>query len=106
MNLDWFLIKFVMKELPKKAALICALAVAASSVSGQSIRDGLEMYIPFDEGLGNVANDLSGNDRKVLPADDLFPGAMINWSGGRFGGSAKFDYDYFVHSPCEYFGSG
>jgi hypothetical protein len=95
-----------MKELPKKAALLCAIAVAASSVSGQSIRDGLEVYIPFDEGLGNVANDASGNDREVVPADDLFPGATINWSGGRFGGSAKFDYDYFVRSPFEYFGIG
>ena len=95
-----------MKKLPKKIALICAVAVTVSSVSGQSIRDGLEVYIPFDEGSGNVANDASGNDREVTPADDLFPGALINWSGGRFGGSAKFDYDYFVRSPFEYFGIG
>jgi len=71
----------------------------ATSLSAQSLRDGLEIYIPFDEGTGNEATDASGNDRSMFPENELFPDAAVNWSGGRFGGSAKFNYDYFMTSP-------
>ncbi len=73
---------------------------------GQNLREGLEVYLTFDEGDGNVANDSSGNDREMVPAEEIFPGAVIDWSGGRFGGSAKFNSDYMLHSPFEYYGIG
>ena len=86
--------------------VVCAGMMLAQSLAGQSLRDGLEVYLTFDEGAGNVANDASGNDREMVPADNLFPGAVVDWSGGKFGGSAKFNREYMLHSPFEYYGIG
>ncbi|MEK9949559.1 MAG: hypothetical protein VW579_10385, partial [Verrucomicrobiales bacterium] len=91
-----------------KAPTWTALTLALCSISSQaqSLRDGLEVYWDFDEGTGNVANDSSGNDREAVPEENIFPGAVIDWSGGKFGGSAKFDMNYMLHSPFEYYGVG
>ncbi|MDA1274389.1 MAG: hypothetical protein O2960_10100 [Verrucomicrobia bacterium] len=78
----------------------------SSALNAQNLRDGLEVYWSFDEGAANTANDSSGHDRKAVPAEKLFPGAVIDWSGGRFGGSVKFDRSYMLHSPFEYYGIG
>ena len=91
-----------------KAPTWTALTLALCSISSQaqSLRDGLEVYWNFDEGTGNVASDSSGNDREAVPEENIFPGAVIDWSGGKFGGSAKFDMNYMLHSPFEYYGVG
>ena len=88
-----------MKTLLLNTLIVSVAMTTSTSISAQSLRDGLEIYIPFDEGTGNEAGDLSGNNRSMFPENDLFPGANVNWSGGRFGGSAKFNYDYFVTAP-------
>jgi hypothetical protein len=95
----------MMNNLLRRSFIFGAAMSVATSLSAQSLRDGLEIYIPFDEGTGNEASDLSGNDRSMFPENNLFPGAEVNWSGGRFGGSAKFNYDYFMTSP-DYLGIG
>ena len=95
-----------MKRVLLPVVLASAGALICHTVSGQSLRDGLEVYLSFDEGQGNVANDLSGNEREMVPEANLFPGALIDWSGGKFGGSAKFNRDYMLHSPFEYYGIG
>lgn len=82
------------------------LLIASSSTQAQSLREGLEVYWNFDEGTGNMANDASGNDREAVPEANIFPGAVIDWSGGKFGGSVKFDMNYMLHSPFEYYGIG
>ena len=61
--------------------VVCAGMMLAQSLAGQSLRDGLEVYLTFDEGAGNVANDASGNDREMVPADNLFPGAVVDCGG-------------------------
>jgi hypothetical protein len=94
-----------MKNLMSRSLILSATILAATSISAQSLRDGLEIYIPFDEGTGNEASDTSGNGRSMFPENDLFPGTEVNWSGGRFGGSAKFNYDYFMTAP-DYLGIG
>ena len=80
--------------------------MASPTARSQNLRDGLEVYWSFDEGSGNVANDASGNDREAVPEENIFPGAMIDWSGGKFGGSVKFDSSYMLASPHEYYGIG
>ena len=95
-----------MKTTTRGALLLCSLALSTNLGWSQSLQDGLEVYLTFDEGTGNVANDSSGNDREMVPAENLFPGAVIDWSGGMFGGSAKFNGDYMIHSPFEYYGIG
>jgi len=95
----------MMNKLLRRSFIFGAAMSVATSLSAQSLRDGLEIYIPFDEGTGNKASDLSGNNRSMFPENNLFPGAEVNWSGGRFGGSAKFNYDYFMTSP-DYLGIG
>ena len=95
-----------MKRILHPLALVCAGVLVSHTASGQSLREGLEVYLNFDEGAGNVANDVSGNDREMVPEPNIFPGAVIDWSGGKFGGSAKFNRDYMLHSPFEYYGIG
>lgn len=79
----------------KLPSLFFRTLVAAAIVTqplpsqAQSLQDGLEVYWSFDEGSGNIANDASGNDREAVPAENLFPGAIIDWSGGRFGGKCR-----------------
>lgn len=96
----------MMRQKMRKLLPVCVGILAGQMAWGQSLRDGLEVYLTFDEGAGNVANDLSGNEREMVPAENLFPGAMIDWSGGKFGGSAKFNREYMLHSPFEYYGIG
>lgn len=86
--------------------LTSALISQPFHTQAQNLQDGLEVYWSFDEGTGNTANDGSGNDREAVPAENLFPGAVVDWSGGRFGGSVKFDRNYMLQSPFEYYGIG
>jgi hypothetical protein len=95
-----------MKKTMKAVGCTVALALSTTMLQAQSLEDGLEVYLNFDEGMGDVANDSSGNDREMVPAQDIFPGAVIDWSGGKFGGSVKFDSNYMLHSPFEYYGIG
>jgi hypothetical protein len=93
----------ILKTNPYVPCIAWILTMNITCAWGQSLQEGLEIHIPFDEGKGNVAEDLSGNARSMVPETEIFPGAVVNWSGGRFGGSAKFNYDYFMIAP-DYYG--
>ena len=65
---------------------------AASFVEAE-LTDGLVMYLPFDEGQGDVAGDLSGNDHN---------GSLEGpeWTEGAFGKALSFNgEDAFVEVP-------
>ncbi len=98
-----------MKKILTSSLKLLAFTLLAFAIPAQAqvnLTDGLEVHWAFDRGNGNVAADSSGNEREAVPAEDIFPGALIDWSGGKFGGSVLFDTTYMLHSPFEYFGIG
>ena len=65
----------------------------AASVVEASLTDGLVLYLPFDEGQGEVAGDLSGNGH-----DGTLEGP--EWTEGEFGNALSFDgVEAFVDVP-------
>ena len=73
---------------------ICVLVfLFAASIVEASLTDGLVMYLPFDEGQGEVTVDLSGNGH-----DGTLEGP--EWAEGKFGKSLSFDgAETFVEVP-------
>ncbi len=61
-------------------------ATSASDVSmtALDVIPDLEIYIPFDEGSGSIANDYSGNGINGTLS------AGVGWTTGRFGGAVNF----------------
>jgi len=73
---------------------LIALFLFASFVSA-GIEDGLVLYMPFEEGKGDVTKDLSPNG---------FEGTIKNpeWGEGKFGGALIFDNtERFVEIPYD-----
>lgn len=65
----------------------------AASIVEASLTDGLVLYLPFDEGQGEVAGDLSGNGH-----DGTLEGP--EWTEGEFGNALSFDgVETFVEVP-------
>ena len=71
-----------------------------------SLLFGLELYLPFDEGAGAKAADLSGFGRAAGIFDaPAFAGLPIVWTNGQFSGAVNFDGTYFMGVPG-YYGIG
>jgi hypothetical protein len=51
--------------------------------NGVNLVDGLVAYLPFDEGEGNIAYDIAGNNNATI--------AGAQWSTGHIGGALSFD---------------
>ena len=64
-------------------SLMCALVFASANVA--AIEDGLIGYWPFDEGVGQEAEDVSGNK-----LNGKFTGKP-KWAPGKFGTALEFD---------------
>lgn len=81
---------FWLKSYPA-ICLIMLLSLASLAFSG--LQDGLVLYLPFDEGSGNVVHDLSGKNH-----DGTINGAT--WVNGKFGKALSFNgKDNFVEVP-------
>jgi hypothetical protein len=74
-------------------ALLCAAGAAGcnagpigvAALPSDTLADGLVAHWRFDDGVGTVAHDSSGNGR-----DGTIFGTGWSWSAGRFGGAAHF----------------
>jgi hypothetical protein len=71
----------------KYCALSLTVLFVSISFAKADLTDGLVLYMPLDEGQGNVANDFSEND---------FTGDLMGdpeWVNGKFGKALSFDGD-------------
>jgi len=73
-----------MFRLQKFVIVGIAMLFLLVSFAYASLQDGLVLYLPFDEGSGTVAKDLSGNKH-----DGAINGAT--WVDGKFGKALNFD---------------
>lgn len=74
-------------------ALITATLLFLLGTIVQAQKEGLVLYLPFDEGQGDIAADLSGNGH-----DGSIKGAK--WVEGKFGNALSFNgADSFVEVP-------
>ncbi len=74
-------------EMCKHCALSLTLLFVCISFAKADLTDGLVLYMPFDEGQGDVANDFSENS---------FTGDLMGdpeWVNGEFGKALSFDGD-------------
>ena len=73
--------------------LITVLALSCATFVQAGLEDGLVLYLPFDEGSGDVTGDLSGNGH-----DGDIEGPI--WTEGKFGKALEFNGDGdFVDVP-------
>ncbi len=63
--------------------LVTSILMLAPFVTFADFNEGLVLHLPFDEGQGDVANDLSGNGH-----DGVISGP--DWVEGKFGKALKF----------------
>ena len=76
-------------------SLLVASLLVMFSPSGEAIRDkSLVLYFSFDEGKGNVVEDLSGYEN-----DGTFVGGNPKWVDGKSGKALHFDISYYVEVP-------
>lgn len=69
------------------------LPLNLASLAYSDLKDGLVLYLPFDEGSGKVVRDLSGKNH-----DGTINGAQ--WTNGKFGKALSFNgKDNFVEVP-------
>ena len=68
--------------------------LGTASLSIASLADGLILYLPFDEGAGDVATDWSGNG-----FDGNIDGA--SWTEGQLGGALESSGEEFVEVPYD-----
>ena len=78
------------------AVMFLMVPLATTDLSAiTDLSDGLVLYLPFDEGSGKVANDLSGNKH-----NGVINGAT--WTKGKFGAALDFNgVDNFVKVPYD-----
>ena len=75
--------------------LLVSRLLVMFSPSGEAIRDkSLVLYFSFDEGKGNVVEDLSGYEN-----DGTFVGGNPKWVDGKSGKALHFDISYYVEVP-------
>lgn len=77
------------------AIAVMFLMVAVDLSAKADLSDGLVLYLPFDEGSGKVAKDVSGNNH-----NGVINGAA--WTEGKFGNALEFNgADNFVNVPFD-----
>jgi hypothetical protein len=82
-----------MNQVPRCFIIGIVMLFLLSSLAQASLQDGLVLYLPFDEGQGTVAKDLSGKGH-----DGVIKGA--EWVNGQLGSALKFSSDdTFVTVP-------
>jgi len=82
-----------MHRIKKHFIINVAMFFLLVSFAGADLKDGLVLYLPFDEGRGQIANDLSGkkHNGSIEKAE---------WAEGKFGRALKFNgVDSFVEIP-------
>ena len=91
-------------------SLVCVFLAFGSPVAlaqdAVDLESDLELYWTFDEGFGDMAGDLSNQNRWGTFLDDpAFAESEILWTDGRFGGAVEFDLTYFL-AANGYYGIG
>jgi hypothetical protein len=82
-----------MKSMRRCFVISLLILLFTTSLSKADLTQGLVMYLPFDEGQGDVAGDLSGNGH-----DGELEGP--EWTDGKFGTALMFNgSDSFVEVP-------
>ena len=82
-----------MNQVPRYIIIGIVMLFLLASLAQAKLQDGLVLYLPFDEGQGTAAKDLSGkNNNGVIK--------KAEWVNGQFGKALKFSADdTFVEVP-------